>query len=106
MVLAELSPPSPAFVGQTVLVWCLIGGTLGLLVVAIISLVLKSRRHPPVSEEMYRDFLKRDEWLLNADKLHRRIDETHERINDLGQESIDRMDVLRREMTKGFSDIE
>ena len=76
------------------------------LALTIAALILSSKRNPPVGEEMHKTFVPRAEWDASVQRLHTRIDESHERIAAGEATTAAKIDSLRTDMTKVFQDVE
>lgn len=89
------SSPSAEFTGNWVLVACTVLGTLGAITLGVVSLIVSSRRQPPLGEEMHRDF-------ASAKRVDDDIQRLHSRIDDLE----DKMDHATEIQTKNQGDAE
>lgn len=105
-ILLAAGSPDAGFTGNATLFTVAIVVPVIGLGLTVASLVLGNRRNPPVGEEMHKTFVPRAEWDASVQRLHTRIDESHERIAAGEATTAAKIDSLRTDMTKVFQDVE
>lgn len=104
MVLAHTSPAvliaaagsaDTAFTGSATVYLVAIVVPVVTLVLTVVALILSNRRHPPVAEEMHKNFVPRAEYNEGIQRVHERIDKTSEDIT-----------AARGQFSKAFGDLE
>lgn len=86
--------PDPAFMTNVMLLSLIVAQLLSVVLTGI-GLWMQSKRHPPILEELYKDFVLRKDFAESVVVLHNRIDKTKNAI-----------DALAKEVSRGFADTE
>lgn len=99
---AQATQSDAEFSGRSINVMIVIGN----FIFAAAAVMLAARRRPAITEEIYRDFVRKQEWDENLQRVHERVDQSNSSFHEQIAASLEKIDALRRDMSKGFSDVE
>lgn len=104
-LLAAASPDAET-TGKGVLIFIAVACPLITLVIGALGLWVNSRRNPPIAEEMYKNFIPRQESDQTVQRLDERVSEAFNEITNLRNHTDAEINSIRANMTKAYGDFE